>query len=72
MPVNNTPEMSPLLIWDCAKTYLQERMIAYTSQTKRIGKQGKKPDHMHKQLGSTNILKELSTAHRELSNLSGL
>lgn len=70
MPLNNTPEMSPFIIWDCAKTYVQERMIAYTSQTKR--KRGKKPDHMHKQLVSTNILKELSTAHRELSNLSGL
>lgn len=74
---NNSPETSPLILWDCAKAFLRGRIISFTCARKRqreakereLEDKIKELEYNHKQSASTILLKKLKATRRELDSL---
>ena len=77
LETNCTPEISPLVLWDCAKAYIRGRIIAYSSAQKKRKEARQKEleetikglEQQHKQALSASSLTPLKEARRELNNL---
>uniref|UniRef100_A0A3B5LIS1 exodeoxyribonuclease III n=1 Tax=Xiphophorus couchianus TaxID=32473 RepID=A0A3B5LIS1_9TELE len=77
LDINNTPETSPIMLWDCAKAYLRGSIISYTTAKKRqkAAKQKyledriRELDLQHKKTRASRILNDLNTSRRELQDL---
>uniref|UniRef100_A0A3B5QIH9 exodeoxyribonuclease III n=1 Tax=Xiphophorus maculatus TaxID=8083 RepID=A0A3B5QIH9_XIPMA len=77
LDINNTPETSPIMLWDCAKAYLRGSIISYTTAKKRqkAAKQKyledriRELDLQHKKTRASRILNDLNTSCRELQDL---
>uniref|UniRef100_A0A8C4NUS9 exodeoxyribonuclease III n=1 Tax=Dicentrarchus labrax TaxID=13489 RepID=A0A8C4NUS9_DICLA len=74
---NTSPEISTLLLWDCAKAYLRGRIISFVSakKKKRDARQQEleqkiiKLEQQHKQSSNPTLLTNLRDARREYNNL---
>lgn len=77
LDLNTTPEISPLILWDCAKAYLRGRIISFASgkRKKKEAKQHelqeniKRLEQQHKKTPSTKLLDELKSLRRQLDQL---
>ncbi len=74
---NTSPEMNPLILWDCAKAYIRGRIISFTSARKREreAKQRESEDkikeleHKHKQSAKSRVTNDLNATRRQLNSL---
>lgn len=77
LETNKSGEMTPLIIWDCAKTFLWGRKISFTS-ARKIEKNAKQQDlenkikeleFKHEHHASATIRKDLNATRRQLNSL---
>lgn len=77
LDINNTPETSPIMLWDCAKACLRGSIISYATAKKRqktakqkdLEDQIKDLEHEHKKRREPRILNDLNKTRRELQDL---
>lgn len=77
LDTNASPEISPLILWDCAKAYIRGRIISFTSARKRerearqreLEDEIKKLEHKHKQSATTSVTNDLNATRRQLNSL---
>ena len=72
LDMNISPEISPLILWDCAKAYIRGRIISFASAKKkdRVARQRElehkivRLERQHKRTLTPNLLKELKQTER--------
>lgn len=77
LSLNDSSEVSPLIVWDCAKAYLRGRIISFASAKKRerAAKQQeleytiKNLEKQHKQTSNPQLLNKIKNARREYNSL---
>ena len=77
LELNVNPEVSPLILWDCAKAYLRGRIISFASakkkknQAKRLELENRitNLEQQHKHNSSPSVMKTLREARKELDRL---
>lgn len=60
LSINDATEVSPLIVWDCAKAYLRGQIISFTSAKKR--------ERTAKQQELEHIIKNLKKQHKQTPN----
>lgn len=78
LDTNVSPDISPLIIWDCAKAFIRGRIISFASAKKKsreakycvIENKIRLLEQQHKRTPTPNLLNKLQQARRDLNNLT--